>query len=143
MVRVSILLEMRYNKSMFVVGLLGWWYQSGWRDRRIMIKERLARARDYFSIDLLVRTWFAPFRQISADRVQGPVNVQIRAWFDRLISRIIGGIVRTIIMLIGIVWLVLQSLAGLIELLFWLLLPAFPVIGAIIMSLGWSSVWTQ
>ena len=128
---------MRYNKNMFVVGLLGWWYGSGWRDRRVMVKERLARSCDYFSIGLLIRTWFAPFRQISAGKVRGSINIQVRAWFDRLVSRIIGAIARTIIMLVGVIWLILQSLAGLIELLFWLLLPIFPVVGAIIMSFGW------
>ena len=51
---------------MFIVGLLGWWYGAGWRERARMIIERLAKAYDFFSLDLLIKTLFAPFRQISA-----------------------------------------------------------------------------
>ena len=65
-----------------------------------MVWGKLVSVFDYFSIDLLVRTWFAPFRQISAGAVDGPIGVQIRAFFDRLISRTIGGIVRGLSLLL-------------------------------------------
>lgn len=123
------------------MGILGWWYGAGRRGRLTMIGERLAHAFDYFSIDLLIKTWFSPFRQISAGRVEGPLGVQVRAWFDRLISRLIGGFVRTIVIIVGMIWLALQVVIGAIELAFWILLPLFPVVGAIIMAIGWVPSW--
>ncbi|MET0979649.1 MAG: hypothetical protein ABWX90_00140, partial [Candidatus Saccharimonadales bacterium] len=60
---------------MFVIGTLSWWYGAGWRQRLAMLRERLANTIDYFSIDLLARTLFSPFRQISAGKVNGPIGV--------------------------------------------------------------------
>lgn len=116
---------------------MGWWYRSGWRSRMTIVKDRLARSFDFFSVDILIKTWFAPFRQISAGQVRGSLNVVARAWFDRLISRLIGGFVRTLVIIIGLVWLIVQSLIGLVELVFWILLPLFPVAGVILMIIGW------
>ena len=81
---------------MIIVWALSWWYGAGWKARLFAIREKLAASYDYFSIDLLAKTMFSPFRQISAGRVSGPIGAQIRAFFDRLISRIIGSIVRTL-----------------------------------------------
>ena len=67
--------------SMIVVGFFAWWYGAGWWQRITMVWGKLVSVFDYFSIDLLVRTWFAPFRQISAGAVDGPIGVQIRAFF--------------------------------------------------------------
>jgi len=100
--------------SMIVVGFFAWWYGAGWWQRITMVWGKLVSVFDYFSIDLLVRTWFAPFRQISAGAVDGPIGVQIRAFFDRLISRTIGGIVRSFMIIFGIVTLVITAAAGLV-----------------------------
>lgn len=132
---------MRYNKDMFIVGLLGWWYSAGWRARAIVVRQRLARAFDFFSIDLLVKTWFAPFRQISAGKVSGPIGAQLRAWADRMISRIIGGIVRTFVIISGAVWLLVLAVIGVVELGVWLLIPLSPLAGVFLMSLGWVPAW--
>lgn len=122
---------------MFVVGLFSWWYGAGWLKRITMVREYLAGLYDYFSIDLLVRTLFAPFRQISAGSVRGPVGVQMRAWFDRLISRIIGAIVRTLVIIIGVVALMVAALVGLIIVVTWPLIPIIPVISIVLMMMGW------
>lgn len=126
---------------MFVVGLLQWWYGAGWLARARLIGDRLTKTFDYFSIDLLLKTWFSPFRQISAGGVRGPLGVQLRAWFDRLISRLIGAGVRTVMIVIGLGWILIQSALGVIELLTWLILPVFPVLGAIMMTVRWTPSW--
>ena len=123
---------------MFIVGLFGWWYGDGWRLRGRLIRERIIRAFDQFSIDLLIKTWFSPFRQISAGSVRGPIGVQLRAWFDRLISRLIGGVIRTFVIIFGTIWLVMLALVGVIELLVWLVIPLAPIVGAIAMIIGWT-----
>lgn len=123
------------------MGMLGWWYGAGWRARATMVRERLARTFDFFSLDLLVKTWFAPFRQISAGKVNGPIGVQFRAWADRMISRVIGGIVRTFVIIAGVMWLFAIVVIGLFELGAWLLVPVAPVAGIVLMSIGWVPTW--
>jgi hypothetical protein len=126
---------------MFLVGILTWWYGDGWRKRAMMIGDRISRSGDYFSIGLLLTTLFSPFRQISAGSTDGPLAVQLRALLDKLISRLIGAIVRTFMILFGIITICLQAIFGGIELVFWAIIPTFPIIGLIMMVIGWVPKW--
>lgn len=122
---------------MFVVGILSWWYSAGWRQRFTMLKERLANTIDYFSIDLLARTLFAPFRQISAGTVNGSLGVKLHAFLDRLISRMIGAMVRSTMIVVGIGAIFLHSVIGIISLTVWAIIPLLPLIGILLFSIGW------
>lgn len=122
---------------MLVVGLLSWWYSTGWKQCLAAVRDSLASLYDYFSFDLLLKTLFAPFRQISAGRVRGPIGVQIRAWFDKLISRIIGGVVRSMVIVIGAVAMVVAAVIGLARIVLWPIVPLLPVIGFLLATSGW------
>jgi hypothetical protein len=122
---------------MFVVGILSWWYGAGWRQRFMILKERLANTMDYFSIDLLVRTLFSPFRQISAGKVNGPLSVKMHAFFDRLISRMIGAMVRSFMIIFGALVIAVHSIIGVVTLVIWAVVPAFPLIGFMLFAAGW------
>lgn len=125
-----------------MANILYWWYGGGWLGRVQLLKSRLVASADFFSIDLLASTLFAPYRQISAGSVDGPIGVKVQAFFDKLLSRFIGAIVRSFMVIFGIVAMFLQLLVGLVMLGFWLILPLFPVIGLIMMVLGWVPRWT-
>jgi hypothetical protein len=127
----------RYNKDMVLVGILGWWYGTGWHDRMRMVSERLARVEDFFSLGLLTRTLFAPFRQIAAGSASGSVSDKFRALVDQLFSRAVGAVVRIIMLVVGIVWLSVLTIAGVVELVLWLFVPLFPLIGAVLFAIGW------
>lgn len=122
---------------MLIVGLLSWWYGAGWWQRIVAVKERIAGLYDYFSIDLLLKTLFAPFRQISAGGVRGPLSVQLQAWFDRLISRIIGAVVRIGVIVIGSLALLLGAFVGLMMIIIWPLIPLMPIICIVLAMMGW------
>ena len=131
----------RYNEVMFIVGILSWWYTTGWKQRVIRLKERLIGTIDYFSIDLLLKTFFSPFRQISAGKVQGSINVQLHAFFDQLISRIIGAIVRTGMIIIGVITILLHLVLGIVGLVVWAIVPLFPLIGVWLWTNGVVLPW--
>lgn len=126
-----------YNGGMFLVGILGWWYGAGWKQRAAKVKQRLEGTIDYFSIDLLVRTLFSPFRQISAGQVNGSIQVKMRAFFDRMLSRVIGAIVRLGMIIIGIIAIALSAVIGVVGLVIWALVPIFPVIAIGMFATGW------
>ncbi len=130
-----------YNKVMLFIGLMQWWYGDGWRARVAHVRERLASTLDYFSIGLLLKTLFSPFRQISAGKVQGPVGLQVRAFFDKLISRCVGAVVRSVVMLVGILAIVAQGFIGFVGIITWALVPLMPVVGLILFSIGWTPSW--
>ena len=132
---------MRYNKLMFVVGLISWWYGAGWKQQAYRTANRLMSLMDYFSIDSLLKTLFSPYRQISAGKVRGPVGVQLRAFFDRTFSRIIGAVVRTIVIIIGSFTIVVAAIWGIVSLLLWLVMPLLPVAGVVLWMMGWTPSW--
>ncbi len=122
---------------MFIVGILSWWYGAGWKQRFTVLRERISSTADYFSIDLLLRTLFSPYRQISAGRVQGSLNIQMRAFFDRLLSRVIGAIVRSMMIVIGVAGILFYSVIGFILVVLWGVVPLVPVAGIALYIMGW------
>lgn len=126
---------------MFPVSLFLWWYTTGWRDQVELCGARLSRVSDNFSVTLLLRSLFAPFRQISAEGSQGAgLDAAFRAWLDKLISRCIGAIVRSVLIITGLLLMLCEALVAAARLLLWPLLPFLPVLGAVLMLGGWVPV---
>lgn len=121
---------------LLVTELLRWWYGDGWRGRVQRVSVRLDGTIDYFSIGLLAKTLFAPFRQISAGRVDGSIGVQMRALVDKLVSRVIGALVRTIILIVGGIAIGLQIVVSGVLLLAWGLVPLLPLAGIVLAVMG-------
>lgn len=126
---------------MFIVGLLSWWYGAGYIQRTRLIRERMTSTIDYFSITLLLRTFFSPFRQISAGRVDGPIGVKWQAFVDRLVSRCIGAVIRFFMIFIGMFMILLYGIIGAVSLLLWVFIPLLPIVGVILMLGGWVPTW--
>ena len=126
---------------MFIVGLLQWWYGAGWARQLAYVRDHIIGVYDYFSIDLLISSWFSPFRQISAGKVQGSLEVQWRAFVDRTISRFIGAFMRTALIVGGIIALMCFSVASIAAVVLWALLPVAPVVGLLLTLIGWMP-WT-
>lgn len=122
---------------MFIVGLIGWWYGPGWRRSASRVAERLAATADFFSIGLLARTLFAPFRQISAGKVRGSLSVILHAWLDKLISRLIGAMVRSAMMVAGVIALAVHGAIGSLLIVGWLVVPVLPLVGVMLALKGW------
>ena len=122
---------------MFLVGMLSWWYTKGWIKLIQMIKNRLVMSSDTFSILLLLRSLFNPFRQISASSDAITLNDKFKAFFDKLLSRCIGFVVRIFMIIIGLIFMVIQIVFGLLVIIFWLILPVLPIVGIIMAIIGW------
>lgn len=90
----------------------------------------------YFSVGLLLMSLFAPFRQISAGQVRGNIKTRFMAWFDRQFSRVIGAIVRTILIFIGLILATFVGILGLILIILWPFLPIAPLLGLFAMQSG-------
>ena len=123
---------------MFIIGLIEWWYGAGWKKVGRLLAEKLIISEDYFSVDLLLKTLFSPFRQISADTGRGgTLGDKLRAAFDKLFSRFIGAVIRLILIVTAAAWLLLVAMVDILILLLWPLLPLLPAIGVILSLSGW------
>ena len=112
---------------MLALSFLEWWYLHGWGRFAASLGSKLRGAADFFSISLLLRSLFAPFKQISAygsgdESIQG----QIGDFFDKLLSRVIGAIVRIMILIAGIIWLIIETIGSLLLIVLWPILPILP-----------------
>ncbi|TXG76988.1 hypothetical protein E6P97_02525 [Patescibacteria group bacterium] len=117
---------------MLFISLVRWWYGSGWLDQVSLVQGRLDRAADFFSIELLAKTLLKPFRQIDADMSRkGSFDVVIRGMFDQLFSRLIGAMIRLVMIVVGCVAIAGEMLIGLMRLIVWPMVPVAPLICAI------------
>ena len=121
---------------LLVTEMLRWWYTAGLHQRLQKISLRLDGTIDYFSMDLLLKTLFAPFRQISAGSVDGPLEVKLRALVDKLFSRLIGAFIRLLLLVIGCITIAIQVVLALLVLLLWVLVPLLPIGGLLLTVMG-------
>lgn len=121
---------------MLLPSFFSWWYGVGWLSLGRKVSGRIVGVLRFFSVGQLAGSLFAPFRQISAGRVQGPLGVQLRAWGDKQFSRVIGAIVRLMLIACGLLTAIFYVVAGVIMMFFWPLLPVLPLIGIILMLTG-------
>jgi hypothetical protein len=122
---------------MILATFFAWWYGVGWMTLVQKVSGRITGVLSFFSVTQLLLSLFAPFRQISAGRVQGPLGIQFRAWVDRLFSRGIGAVVRSLLILTGLIGVSFYAVLGLIMIIFWPVLPALPILGLILMASGY------
>lgn len=122
---------------MAIFSIFSWWYGRGFQEQLGRIRDMFASIYDYFSIDLLLKTLFAPFRQISAGKVRGPIGVQLRAFADRLFSRLIGAVVRLFMIVFGVAACLIAGLVAAIGIVLWLVIPVAPALGLIVSLTGW------
>jgi hypothetical protein len=121
-----------------LMAFFSWWYTEGWQRQVKAVENRLLGIIDTFSMDLILKTLFAPFRQISAGSVSGPIGLQLRAFVDRLVSRGIGAMVRTIVLLTGCIVIFFSTIVGGLYLLVWPFVPLLPVVGFLLAVSGWT-----
>jgi len=127
---------------MFLVGLISWWYGRGWISQWKRIAQRFLATLEFFSIGQLFSTLFAPFRQISAGASgNGSIGTAFRAMIDQLISRVIGAFVRFFTIIFGLIVIILQALYEVVIMIAWWFLPLLPVIGCILLAIGWVPTW--
>ena len=113
--------------TMILLELLSWWYGRGWSGEAVRTGKQVQAMLDFFSVGLLARTLFDPFRQIDATpRVSGPRQ---QAFFDQLFSRIMGFIIRSFTIITGFIVAAGVGLFSLLQLIVWPLLPFTPLIG--------------
>lgn len=113
---------------MLATGLISWWYSDGYKLFASKLWTKLGDTIDLFSISSLLKTLFAPYRQISANASGESIDAKILAFVDRLVSRMVGGVARLGIVLAGIVVIFIQFIGSLLCLIVWPLMPMLPVV---------------
>lgn len=122
---------------MVIILGLRWWYSAGWQWAwQRSINERVRWCIEAFSMSALARTWFSPFKQTYSKAREGSIDLKVQAAVDNLVSRIIGTLARTIILMAGLVCMIGSVVSGILIVLIWPFIPMMPFIGVLLMVLG-------
>lgn len=112
---------------MLVLEFFGWWYSQGWALLIKNAKNRLMRTSHLFSLPVLLKTLFAPWKRIITDPGAG-LEAHVRAATDNLLSRAIGFTVRVIVLLTALVIFALVFIVALLQIIVWPLMPISVVV---------------
>jgi hypothetical protein len=124
---------------MMLFALVSWWYGRAWSDLLKHVNQRLDRVIDFFSVGLLLKTLFDPFRQIAAGQLKNaPLADQMRAFGDRTFSRFVGAAVRSMFIFLGAIAALLTLVIGFVQLILWPCVPFVPVLAVAGWVLGWT-----
>ena len=122
-------MESNSNQNIFVVWLFWHFYEMP-KFLLDVWKNYILFALNFFSLPLLLKSLFAPWRKYKWNY---PKGIDIGEFFSTLISnifsRILGAIMRIVLIIVGIVFQILVVFAGLIIFLLWTLMPFIIIAG--------------
>jgi hypothetical protein len=107
---------------MIVLAFFSWWYGRGWREAVQSFAKRIAKVNQAFSIHILLKTLFSPWRRIIT-HPGASIGNHVRAWGDNIVSRTVGFIVRLLALLAALAMVIVVSILSIVELIIWPLLP--------------------
>lgn len=121
---------------MLLFAFFSWWYSQGWIWIAKKSVDRIKNLADSFSVGILLRTLFAPWKQIVAyTGAQSAIGMKMRAIVDNMVSRLVGFMVRTLVLITALCSMVLAVLVALATVLVWPLMPPL-VIVLLLMGVG-------
>jgi len=102
--------------------LLAWWYGPGWMGAWRRAGGWISKIQRGFSIPELIANLFSPWKQIVALPGRS-IDEKFKAMLDNLVSRVIGFIVRLLVLLAAAVVILFTAVIGLVMAAAWPLLP--------------------
>jgi hypothetical protein len=109
-------------ERMLALEFFSWWYSQGWVQLLRNIRRRMVRTSHLFSLPVLVRTLFAPWKRIITDPGAG-LDAHVRAATDNFVSRLIGFCVRLMVLFTAGLILLFVGISAVVELILWPLIP--------------------
>jgi hypothetical protein len=105
-----------------LIMIFKWWYGTGWATAFKNIKTHTAGVSRSFSIPILLRTLFAPWRRVISYPGR-TLEDHFRALLDNVISRLVGFVVRLMVLLAAGVLTLLTVLGYGLLAVVWPLIP--------------------
>lgn len=117
---------------MFIWELISWWYGAGWQELRVGIIRRIKRTYLGFSVPILIRTMFEPWRRIISTDSEN-IMAKFRSLIDNLVSRAVGFVVRLLALMAAGILILGTAIGGAILFVVW---PLTPFIGIALILWG-------
>jgi hypothetical protein len=102
--------------------MLRWWYVTGWLQAAHRIGSWTVSVEHMFSLSLLLRTLFAPWRRIMTPKGRG-LDAHLHAAVDNLVSRCVGFVIRLGVLLAAAVAMLIAVVMSVVMVVVWPVLP--------------------
>ncbi len=99
-----------------------WWYTTGWIQFSKSTKNRIIEVWNIFSIPILLRTMFSPWKRIQTNPGKS-LQSHMQALLDNIISRFVGFSIRLLTIIAGLFCIVLISIISMLTVIAWPLIP--------------------
>ena len=124
---------MNMHKENIILQRISWHFYEVPREILVVWRNFLLFNLDYFSIPLLLRTFFSPWRRYRESYSRGfDIGRFLETFFANLIYCILGAIMRSFLIIIGLFSEALIFFAGLVAFFGWIILPVILIQGLII-----------
>ncbi len=112
---------------------------QGWQEAAKAFLAAIRRLSGVFSIDLLLRTLFSPWKQtVNIAGPNTPPQLRIKWWVGNQVSRFIGFIIRSSTLIVAALGLLVATVLGGAILLIW---PLVPVTSVALIIVGLLFIW--
>ena len=109
---------------------LVWYFWDMPKEILLAWRNYLAFNLEFFSVGLLLKTWFAPWHQYKWDYGRGfDLGRFLEVFFSNMITRVLGAFMRSVLIIVGLVAEVFIFLIGLIIVAGWFVLPVLLFLG--------------
>ncbi len=113
---------------MLIIEFFSWWYTRGFARLASTLQVRLRAIWNIFSIPILLKTLFSPWKRIQTTPGKG-LQSFFSALVDNTVSRMIGLVIRIFTIFTGLLAMALMLVVGLVLLIAWPFLPfSIPVL---------------
>ncbi len=107
-----------------------WHYSRAFKELFGLWKNFLWFVTHFFSLPQLTRTFFAPFKRIQERRKRGfDIEDWLGVFLVNIISRLIGALLRSVLITVGLLCWLLTALVGGMIFLLWVVLPVIVLVG--------------
>lgn len=115
--------------AQIILGYLKWHYSKAIHSLSQILNNFLYFISEFFSLKLLFRNFFSPWKRMT-DEYPNSFNLKdyFYAFMTNLIVRVVGIIMRTFIIIIGLICFITFVLAYPIIIVLWLILPLIVII---------------
>lgn len=111
-------------QNMSAPNFLVWWFVS---EPKMIWQRTLFATRKtfgYFSVGLLVKTLFAPWKRDIRRPLNASLDVVLRMMIDNMVSRFVGLVIRSVTIILGLISTVFMFAGGSLLMLIMLFAPA-------------------